>query len=127
MCNLSYKICSNCIMDTSDKTLTFDSRGWCEYCQNFETNIAPNWPPGDASIEAISPYIDKIKKEGADKDYDCLIGISGGLDSSYVAYVAKEKFGLRPLLFHCDAGWNSNLGVSNIHITGRLKGELRIG
>jgi len=69
MCNSNYQICSNCIMDTSDKTLTFDDRGWCDYCRNFETNIAPNWQPGDVSIEAISPYIDKIKKEGADKDF----------------------------------------------------------
>jgi len=114
MTKQDYRICSNCIMDTSDTTLTFDSRGWCEYCNNYHDNIEPNWKPGGVSIEAISPYIDKIKKDGVDKDYDCLIGISGGLDSSYVAYVAKEKFGLRPLLFHCDAGWNSNLGVSNI-------------
>ena len=56
----------------------------------------------------------KIKKDGQGRDHDCLIGISGGLDSSYVTYIAKEKFGLRPLLFHCDAGWNSDLGVSNI-------------
>jgi N-acetyl sugar amidotransferase len=60
------------------------------------------------------PVIDRIKQEGKGRDHDCLIGISGGLDSSYVAYVAKVKFGLRPLLFHCDAGWNSDLGVSNI-------------
>jgi N-acetyl sugar amidotransferase len=62
----------------------------------------------------IMPLIEKIKKEGKDRDHDCLIGISGGLDSSYVTYIAKEKFGLRPLMFHCDTGWNSDLGVSNI-------------
>ena len=60
------------------------------------------------------PLIEKIKREGRGRDHDCLIGISGGLDSSYVTYVAKETFGLRPLMFHCDAGWNSDLGVSNI-------------
>lgn len=109
-----YQICSNCIMDTSDSTLTFDERGWCNYCRNFETNIRPNWHPGERGIAEITPLIEKIKREGAGREHDCLIGISGGLDSSYVAYVAKEKFGLRPLMFHCDAGWNSDLGVSNI-------------
>lgn len=114
MINKHYQICTNCIMDTSDTTLTFDERGWCDYCRNFEINIKPNWHPGEQGIREIMPVIDKIKREGADRDHDCLIGISGGLDSSYVAYVAKEKFGLRPLMFHCDAGWNSDLGVSNI-------------
>jgi len=101
-------------MDTSDSTLTFDDRGWCDYCRNFEEHIRPNWHPGEQGIAEITPMVDKIKEEGKDKDYDCVIGISGGLDSSYVAYVAKEKFGLRPLMFHCDTGWNSDLGVSNI-------------
>lgn len=109
-----YQICSNCIMDTSDSTLTFDERGWCDYCRNFHENILPNWHPGEQGIQEIMPMIEKIKREGAGRPHDCLIGISGGLDSSYVAYVAKEKFGLRPLMFHCDAGWNSDLGVSNI-------------
>jgi N-acetyl sugar amidotransferase len=101
-------------MDSSDKTLTFDESGWCDYCRNFEENIKPNWHPNEQGISEIMPLIDRIKREGVGRDHDCLIGISGGLDSSYVTYVAKEKFGLRPLMFHCDAGWNSDLGVSNI-------------
>lgn len=109
-----YQICSRCIMDTSDPTITFDERGWCDFCRNFETNLKPNWHPGERGIREITPLIEKIKQEGKGRDHDCLIGISGGLDSSYVTYVAKEKFGLRPLMFHCDAGWNSDLGVSNI-------------
>lgn len=109
-----YQICTNCIMDTSDTTLTFDDRGWCDYCCNYHTSIAPNWHPGERGIAEIMPMIERIKQEGKGRDHDCLIGISGGLDSSYVAYIAKEKFGLHPLLFHCDAGWNSDLGVSNI-------------
>ena len=101
-------------MDTSDSTITFDDRGWCDFCQNFHKSILPNWHPNDRGIAEIMPMIEKIKREGKGRDHDCLIGISGGLDSSYVAWVAKEKFGLRPLMFHCDAGWNSDLGVSNI-------------
>lgn len=101
-------------MDTSDSTITFDDRGWCEYCSNFHQYILPNWRPGERGVQEITPLIEKIKREGKGRDHDCLIGISGGLDSSYVTYVAKEKFGLRPLMFHCDAGWNSDLGVGNI-------------
>lgn len=101
-------------MDTSDSMITFDERGWCDYCRNFHKNILPNWHPDERGMQEIMPMIEKIKREGKGRDHDCLIGISGGLDSSYTAYVAKEKFGLRPLMFHCDTGWNSDLGVSNI-------------
>ena len=109
-----YQICTNCIMDTSDSKITFDERGWCDYCQNFNENLKPNWHSDERGLAEIMPTIERIKREGANREHDCLIGISGGLDSSYVTYVAKEKFGLRPLMFHCDAGWNSDLGVSNI-------------
>ena len=114
MRNTEYRICTNCIMDTTDSKITFDSRGWCDYCRNFYANILPNWHPNKKGEDLIRPLIDKIKKEGRGKDHDCLIGISGGLDSSYVTYTAVAKFGLRPLIFHCDAGWNSDLSVSNI-------------
>jgi N-acetyl sugar amidotransferase len=109
-----YQICTNCVMDTSDSTLRFDERGWCQYCCNYHKNILPNWHPDERGLAKIAPVIDRIKKQGRGREHDCIIGISGGLDSSYVTYVAKEKFGLRPLMFHCDTGWNSDLGVSNI-------------
>lgn len=101
-------------MDSSDTKLTFDSNGWCIYCQNFHKNIKPVWHTDHRGLAKILPTIEKIKYEGRHRDHDCLIGISGGLDSSYAAYIAAEKFGLRPLMFHCDTGWNSDLGVSNI-------------
>lgn len=109
-----YQICANCIMDTSDPSISFDNKGYCDFCNNYYTEIQPNWHPNDVGVQKILPIIEKIKKEGEGKDYDCLIGISGGLDSSYVTYAAVKKFGLRPLMFHCDTGWNSDLGVSNI-------------
>jgi N-acetyl sugar amidotransferase len=114
MTKREYQICTNCIMDTSDSKITFDERGWCDYCQNYYEHILPNWHPNGKGEALIRPLIDKIKEEGKGKDHDCLIGISGGLDSSYVTHVAVKKFGLRPLIFHCDTGWNSDLGVSNI-------------
>lgn len=114
MDNKNYQICTKCVVDTSDPTITFNSEGVCVYCTNFEEQIKPNWNPNKEGMAGIMPMIDKIKKDGKDKEHDCIIGLSGGLDSSFVTYVAKEKFGLRPLIFHCDAGWNSDLGISNI-------------
>ena len=108
------QICSNCIMDTSDANITFDARGWCDYCNNYHTNILPNWHPDERGAKRIAAQVEQIKKDGQGRDHDCLIGISGGVDSSYVAYLAKVKFGLRPLLFHVDAGWNSQQAVNNI-------------
>jgi N-acetyl sugar amidotransferase len=101
-------------MDTTDPNITFDKRGWCDYCRNFYKNIQPSWHPNEEGEKILGPLIDKIKKNGKGRDHDCLIGISGGVDSSYVTYLAKEKFGLRPLIFHVDAGWNSQEAVNNI-------------
>jgi N-acetyl sugar amidotransferase len=109
-----YQICSNCIMDTTDHNITFDERGFCDYCRNFYENIQPNWHPDEQGEKELAKLTKKIKKNGKGFDHDCLIGISGGVDSSYVAYVAKDKLGLNPLLFHVDAGWNSQVSVNNI-------------
>jgi N-acetyl sugar amidotransferase len=109
-----YAICSNCIMDTSDSNITFDERGWCDYCNNYYSNILPHWHPDERGEREIQPVMEKIRQDGKGRSHDCLIGISGGVDSSYLTYVAKEKFGLRPLIFHVDAGWNSQEAVNNI-------------
>lgn len=109
-----YQICNRCIMDTSDPNIVFDELGWCDYCNNFESTIRPNWLTDLRGEEALRDLADKIRQEGRGKDFDCIIGLSGGLDSSYAAYVAKEKMGLRPLLFHVDAGWNTDQAVGNI-------------
>lgn len=109
-----YQICTNCIMDTSDYRITFDQRGWCEYCNNYHTNIVPAWHPDERGEREIMGVVAKIKADGQGREHDCLIGISGGVDSSYVTYLAKARFGLRPLLFHVDAGWNSQQAVNNI-------------
>lgn len=101
-------------MDTSDPNISFDAQGRCDYCTNFESTIVPNWHTDQQGDEALKLLADKIRHEGKGKDFDCIIGLSGGLDSSYVAYVAKEKMGLRPLLFHVDAGWNTDQAVGNI-------------
>lgn len=110
----AYQICTNCIMDTSDSQITFDRRGWCEYCNNYHANISPSWHPDERGEREIMEIVARIKAHGEGREHDCLIGISGGVDSSYVTYLAKAKFGLRPLLFHVDAGWNSQQAVNNI-------------
>lgn len=101
-------------MDTYDPNIVFDERGWCDYCNNFESTILPNWHFGQKGDDALKFLANKIRQEGMGKDFDCIIGLSGGLDSSYVAYVVKEKMGLRPLLFHVDTGWNTDQAVGNI-------------
>ena len=111
---MNQKICNNCVMDTSDPKISFDERGVCDYCNNYHTNILPNWHPNDHGEKLIEPVINKIKEWGSNKSHDCLIGVSGGADSSYLVYIAKEKFGLNPLIFHVDAGWNSQISVNNI-------------
>lgn len=112
--NRLYQICANCIMDTSDSNITFDERGWCDYCNNYHANIKPNWHTDERGEREIMSVVEKIKRDSRGKPHDCLIGLSGGVDSSYVTYLAKEKFGLRPLLYHVDAGWNSQQAVNNI-------------
>ena len=109
-----YQICTHCIMDTSDPNIVFDKLGRCDYCNNFSSTIKPHWHIDQRCETALQLLADKIRKEGKGKDFDCIIGLSGGLDSSYVAYVVKEKMGLRPLLFHVDAGWNTDQAVGNI-------------
>jgi 3'-phosphoadenosine 5'-phosphosulfate sulfotransferase (PAPS reductase)/FAD synthetase len=111
---MNYQICTKTIMDTTDPDIVFDENGVSDYYHNFQTNILPNWNTDELGYRELMAIAEKIKAEGKGKDFDCIIGLSGGLDSSYTAYVAKEIMGIRPLLFHVDAGWNTNKAVGNI-------------
>lgn len=111
---MEYKICTKTIMDTSDPNIVFDENGVSDYYHNFQQVILTNWKAGKEGKEELMKVAEKIKKDGKNRDFDCIIGLSGGLDSSYVAYIAKEIMGLRPLLFHVDAGWNTDQAVRNI-------------
>lgn len=108
------KICSRCVMDTTDSKIVFDEHGVCDHCLTFDRDILPNWHTDERGFAQIKAIAEKIKEEGKGKDFDCIIGMSGGIDSSYLTYLAKEKLGLRPLVFHVDAGWNSQTAVNNI-------------
>jgi len=101
-------------MDTTDSKISFDEKGVCDHCNTYYTDILPKWHTGERGHKALEEIIVKIKKEGKGKDFDCLMGMSGGIDSSYLLYVMVEKYGLRPLVFHVDAGWNSQIAVNNI-------------
>lgn len=101
-------------MDASDPNIHFDGEGVCDYCQNYDELINPNWCVGLQGDHKLVQLADVIRQTGKGKDFDCIIGLSGGLDSSYAAYIAREKMGLRPLLFHVDAGWNTDQAVGNI-------------
>lgn len=109
-----YRICTNCVMDTSDVKITFDVNGVCDHCNTFRTDIAPRWDTGESGQHALDGIVERIKRAGEGRDFDCIIGMSGGIDSSYLTYVAKVKLGLRPLVFHVDAGWNSQIALNNI-------------
>lgn len=108
------RVCTNCVMDTTDPQITFDERGICDHCRTFYREIQPNWDTGARGERELQRVLAKIKKAGERKEYDCIIGMSGGIDSSYLLYLAKEQFNLRPLVFHVDAGWNSQEAVNNI-------------
>ena len=114
-----YKICQKTIMDTSDPNIVFDDHGISDYYYNYKNVIEPNWHTDKLGYNKLMKNAEKIKKDGKNRDFDCIIGVSGGLDSSYTAYVAKEIMGLNPLIFHVDAGWNTQKAVSNIEILPR--------
>ena len=109
-----YQVCTRCIMDTTDSNLRFNMDGLCQYCSNFDRSVLPNWHTDERGQRELDMLSEKIRADGKGRDFDCIIGISGGLDSSYTAYIAKERMGLRPLLFHVDGGWNTDQAVGNI-------------
>lgn len=113
MRNREYQVCANCVMDTTDSRIVFDEHGMCDHCHNFYENIKPSWNP-EGDPDAINRLVAKIKSDGEGKKYDCLIGLSGGVDSSYVAYCAVKKWGLRPLIFAVDTCWNLEVANQNI-------------
>jgi aminotransferase len=112
MTNVEYQRCVNCIMDTSDPEIVFDNDGVCNHCHTFE-ETKKTWFPNDIGRGKLAKIIEQIKHDGKKNEYDCILGLSGGIDSSYLALKISE-YGLRPLVVHIDGGWNSELAVYNI-------------
>lgn len=111
--NRPYQICNRCIMDTSDPDIIFNDDGVCNHCNRYETLLTTRVFMGTEGEIMLRRITEEIKKAGKGNEYDCIIGVSGGVDSSYVAYLVKH-LGIRPLAIHFDNGWNSELAVSNI-------------
>ena len=109
-----YQICTNCVMDTTDSKIRFDASGVCDHCNDFENDVKHKWLPNDEGKLKLQKIVAKIKKDGEGRDFDCILGMSGGVDSCFMLHLAVKELGLRPLVFHVDVGWNSEQAVSNI-------------
>ena len=107
------QVCKTCVMDTSDPCITFDEKGVCSHCLKFHSSTSKNWFPNELGKKKLAQMIELIKERGKGAEHDCILGLSGGIDSSYLALKLKD-WGLRPLVVHVDAGWNSELAVGNI-------------
>ena len=105
--------CIQCVMDDTDPLITFDEIGVCSHCRDYPARLKMFVPGGEDKMKHLDKMVSFCKKAGKGKKYDCVIGVSGGVDSTYVAYLVK-KLGLRPLAVHLDNGWNAELAVSNI-------------
>lgn len=111
-----YQVCTRCVMDTSDPNIIFDDSGVCDHCHGFDRDVKPNWFPDERGHNKLSAIVAQIKKEGRGQEFDCIMGMSGGLDSSFLLHKVVAEYGLRPLVFHVDAGWNTDIAVNNIQV-----------
>ena len=112
-------------MDSSDPSITFDKDGISNHYWDFKNKILPNWQRGPSAVENLAQMVSRIKRDGRGKEFDCIIGLSGGADSSYMLHKMINDYDLRPLVFHVDGGWNSEIAVNNIHrMVDKLKVDL---
>lgn len=111
--NRPYQICTRCVMDTSDPDIVFDENGICNHCTGFIQRLQSRGYVKGESEKVWEQYVEVVKQHGKGKPYDCIVGISGGVDSCYVAYLCKQS-GLRALLIHMDNGWDTEIAVNNI-------------
>lgn len=118
----AYRICARCVMDTSDPDIAFDHCGVCHHCHDYDGLVRARVPSRAEADQRLKSIVETIKREGAGKPYDCIIGVSGGVDSTFVAKSVKE-LALRPLAVHLDNGWDSEIAVSNI---ARALGQLSL-
>lgn len=122
-----YQVCTCCVMDTSDEDITFDENGVCMRCKEYKERILPEWAFGRGHEALLHALLSSIKKSGEGKPYDCILGLSGGLDSSYMLHLAVTEWGLRPFVFHIDCGWNLPVAEENIkRLTDKLGVELHV-
>lgn len=106
------KQCTKCVLDTTVEDITFDENGVCNYCKEYD-KVIKTIPTGVDAQNKLNQIAKEIKRDGKNKNYDCILGLSGGVDSTYLAHLVVE-LGLRPLVVHIDTGWNSEIAVQNI-------------
>lgn len=111
-----YQICVHTVMDSSDPSITFDKDGISNHYWDFHNTVKSNWQTGPEGRAKLEQMVDLMKKAGRGRDFDCIMGMSGGADSSYMLHLMVSEFGLRPLVFHVDGGWNSDVAVNNINV-----------
>lgn len=111
-----YQICTETVMDTSDSKISFNSDGVCDHVIDFKKNVKPLFCNFEERGKELNKLVENVKIKGKNKEYDCLLGLSGGLDSSYMLHFAIKELGLRPLVFHVDCGWNTDYSVHNINV-----------
>lgn len=122
-----YQVCTKCVMDTSDPGIRFDDNGVCDHCHDFHENVEPGWRADQKSEVKLRASLDEIKAAGRGREYDCLLGMSGGLDSSFMLHQAVKVYGLRPLVFHVDGGWNTPESEHNVKsMVKKLGVELKV-
>lgn len=109
-------VCSKCVMDTTDVNISFDNKGVCNHCHEAQKKLEDGWFPNSVGQEKLSAVSEEIRAYGRGKEYDCIVGVSGGVDSSYLLHVAVKEMKLRPLVVHIDCGWNSEIAVKNIEL-----------
>jgi N-acetyl sugar amidotransferase len=110
-----YQICTKTVMDTSDPTITFDQDGISNHYWDFHNIVKPNWHTGPEGQAKLEQTVKALKQSAKGQDFDCIMGLSGGADSSYMLHLMVTQFDLRPLVFHVDGGWNSEIAVNNIN------------
>lgn len=112
---MSYQICKETVLDTSYPGIAFDKEGVSNQYHEFQNVVRPNWHPDEYGRKELENKVKEIKKAGTGKEFDCLLGLSGGLDSSFMLHTMVKEYGLKPLVFHVDGGWNTEVSVHNIH------------
>jgi N-acetyl sugar amidotransferase len=103
-------------MDVTDTAIKFDENGVCDHCNSFHKYTQPKWHIDQRGLSKLEAIIEKVRTAGRGREFDCILGLSGGLDSSYMLHLLVKKFELRPLVFHVDGGWNTDLAVNNIQV-----------
>jgi len=116
MTDKPYQLCTKTVMDTSDPSITFDRDGISNHYWDFHNTVKSNWHTGPEGRAKLEQMVAVMKKAGKGRDFDCILGMSGGADSSYMLHGMVCEFGLRPLVFHVDGGWNSEAAVNNINV-----------